>query len=75
MAQVVVVFTEVPGPEKRHVEVVLVAAEHVRRSDPSLLLGQAPMLDALRLAIEREGRDITGGPEPIGHAHTAVDRQ
>ena len=31
------------------------------------------MLDSLRLAVEREGRDITGRPHPFDHAHTAID--
>ncbi|MNN65207.1 hypothetical protein D3C81_1806890 [compost metagenome] len=53
------------SPEERHVFILALFAQHVGGSYDIVLLGQAPVLDAHRAAGEGEGRDITGGPQPV----------
>ncbi|MCY1424707.1 hypothetical protein D9M71_404670 [compost metagenome] len=61
------------SPEKRHVGVAALFAEHVGGGDHAVLLGQAPVFDTHRAPGEREGGDIPRGPQAIGSAHFGID--
>jgi hypothetical protein len=53
---------------------MLIGAQHVGGSDARVLLGQAPVLDALRLAAQERG-DIANCPQPVANTQAGVDSQ
>ena len=75
VTEIVVVLAKVVGPEKRHIQIMFLATEHVGRSDARVLLGQAPMLNAGWLAVQRKRGDIADGPQAIADAHAVIDTQ